>query len=146
MPRPARPQAPGVFHLTQRGVAGDIVCVDEIDYSVFTDLLEKTIRRYRWNRLAHCLMSNHFHIVVEFRELTMARGMQYLTGQYGLRFNERHDRRGHLFQGRYRSTVIGSEEHLAEALRYVALNPVRAGLCGSPEDWPWSSYLPYSTT
>lgn len=146
MARPLRHQAPGFYHLTQRGVAGEVVYLDDVDRSLFVRLLDKAARRYRWLLHAHCLMSNHFHLVVELREPTMARGMQYLTGQYGLRFNERHDRRGHVFQDRYRSTVIETEEHLAEALRYVAFNPVRAGLCERPEDWPWSSYPRHVTS
>ncbi len=142
MPRPSRHQAPGFYHLTQRGVAREHVFLDDLDRLEFTRLLEKTASRHRWLLHAYCLLSNHFHLAVEFGEPTMARGMQYLTGQYGLRFNERHDRRGHLFQGRYRSTVIVSEEHFAAALRYIAYNPVRAGLCERPGDWPWSRYPP----
>lgn len=143
MGRPLRLQEPGYYHVTQRGVAREIVYLDDDDRELFLGLLKRTLRRYAWTLHAYCLMSNHLHLVVQLREPTLARGMQYLTGIYGRRFNERHDRRGHLFQDRYRSALVESEEHFVRALRYVALNPVQAGLCERPEDWRWSSQSPF---
>lgn len=140
MGRPLRCQSPGYYHLTQRGVARELVYLDDADRVAFLRLLRRMIARYGWTLHGYCLMSNHFHLVAELQEPTLARGMQYLTGIYGRRFNERHDRRGHLFQDRYRSAIIESEEHFAQALRYLALNPVRAGLCELPEEWPWGSF------
>ena len=142
MGRPHRCQEPGYYHVTQRGVAREIVYLDDADRELFLWLLKRTVRRYAWTLHAYCLMSNHVHLVVQLREPTLASGMQYLTGIYGRRFNERHDRRWHLFQDRYRSAIVESEEHFARALRYVALNPVQAGLCERPEDWRWSSQSP----
>jgi|SRR5581483_1599283 len=85
-------------------------------------------------------MSTHYHLLLEEREIPLWRGMRLLNGRYAVAYNERHARTGHLFRGRYRDTVIADEAHLLMALRYVARNPVDAGLCASPADWPWSSY------
>src|SRR3972149_4314568 len=94
MGRPHRCQEPGYYHVTQRGVAREIVYLDDADRELFLWLLTRTVRRYAWTLHAYCLMSNHVHLVVQLREPTLASGMQYLTGIYGRRFNERHDRRG----------------------------------------------------
>jgi REP-associated tyrosine transposase len=85
-------------------------------------------------------MPNHYHLLIEYEAGNLGRGMQLLNGRYSRRFNERHGRVGHLFQGRYRIEPVTRDAHLLEACRYIVLNPVRAGLCSSPGEWPWSSY------
>ncbi len=89
---------------------------------------------------AYCLMSNHYHLLIETPEPNIANGMQWLNSTYAHRFNEKYERIGHLFQRRYARRLIVDDEHLREVIRYIPLNPVRAGLCKRPEDWPWSSY------
>ena len=85
-------------------------------------------------------MDDHYHLVVETPEPNVSPGMQQLNGSYALRFNHRHERVGHLFQGRFHTVLVDRESHLLEVCRYVALNPVRAGRCTRPEAWAWSSY------
>ena len=102
-------------------------------------LAQASYRRH-WSCLAYCLMTNHFHLVVALRDETLSRGMHRLNGLYARRFNERYGHFGHVFEARFASEVVESEEQLLEALRYVVLNPVRAGLCSDPTDWPWSSF------
>ena len=85
-------------------------------------------------------MGNHYHLVVETPEPTLAAGMHLINGSFAQYYNYRHRRTGHLFEARYHSELITTEAHLLETYRYVVLNPVRAGLCEHPEDWPWSSY------
>jgi len=85
-------------------------------------------------------MTNHYHLLVETPRPTLARGMRGLNGVYTQRFNRRHGRPGHLFQGRYTAVLVERESHLLELCRYVVLNPVRARMVRRPEDWPWSSY------
>jgi hypothetical protein len=85
-------------------------------------------------------MGTHYHLIVQTPRVNLAAGMQMLNGRYAQRFNWRYRRRGHLFGGRFMSVHIQDETHLMAAHRYVARNPVRAGLCAAPADWRWSSY------
>ncbi len=85
-------------------------------------------------------MSNHFHLVIKTPSESLSAGMHQLNGGYARKFNDRHALDGHLFEDRFSSTWIESDGHLEDTLRYVALNPVRAGLCEHPTDWPWSSF------
>jgi len=87
----------------------------------------------------YCLMPNHFHLVLEGKLDNVSAGMHQLNGLYATRFNRRHERTGHLFQGRFGLRVIEDESYLEDACRYVLENPVRAGLCERAEDWPWSA-------
>jgi putative transposase len=83
---------------------------------------------------------NHYHLLLETPEPNLARGMRHLKGVYTQRFNRRHGRVGHVFQGRYKAIVVQKDVHLVELGRYVVLNPVRAGLVAKVGEWPWSSY------
>lgn len=141
MPRPLRVQfAGGVFHVTARGNRKADIFRDDSDRRLFLRILDATIARCRWRCHVFCLMPNHVHVVIETPEPNLSSGMQRLNGMYGQCFNHRHDLSGHLFQGRFHSKLVESNWHLLELSRYVVLNPVRAGLCARPEDWPWSSY------
>jgi len=85
-------------------------------------------------------MTNHFHLLIETPRPGLARGMHRLNGTYSQRFNHRHGRVGHLFQGRYRSLLVEKDSYLLELSRYIVLNPVRAGMVGHAERWAWSSF------
>src|ERR1700694_5243331 len=85
-------------------------------------------------------MSNHFHLVTELTSETLSRGMQWLNGSYSQAFNRRHERVGHVFQGRFKAFLIEKEAYFLEVLRYVVLNPVRAGIVARPEEYLWSSH------
>jgi REP-associated tyrosine transposase len=121
-------------------VRRDRIFVDDADRRMFIAFLAQSVYRFRWTCLAYCLMTNHFHLVVSLSAPNLAKGMHRLNGLYARRFNERHGHVGHLFEARYSSNLIETEEHLLQALRYVALNPVTAGLCDDPGDWEWSSF------
>ena len=84
--------------------------------------------------------TNHFHLVLETPEPTLSRGMKWMNGKYAQWFNRRHERSGHLFQGRFKGFLVEKESYLLALIRYVALNPVRAGMVKRPEEYPWSSY------
>jgi REP element-mobilizing transposase RayT len=119
---------------------GAPIYLDDHDRRRFLDVLEDVVSRFRWLCHTYCLMSNHFHLLVTTPSPSIASGMQRLNGLYAQSFNRRHSRKGHLFEGRYAARIVASERHLLESRRYIVLNPVRAELCGSPADWPWSSY------
>lgn len=87
-------------------------------------------------------MHNHFHLVIETPEPTLGLGMRDIGSRYAQHFNKRHlTGGGHVFQARFGSRLTTSDEQFAQLLRYVARNPVRANLCGSPEDWRWSAHI-----
>jgi REP element-mobilizing transposase RayT len=141
MPRPPRPQFPGgVYHVTARGVRGLPIAVDDDDRLVFLRFLDAAVARFHWICTAYCLMTNHFHLLVETPDGDLARGMQLLNSRLAQAFNRRHGVKGHLFERRYHAVVVADDAQLLEAARYVVLNPVRANVCSSPERWRWSSY------
>jgi putative transposase len=129
----------GFFHITARGVNKTDIYFDAEDRRTFVAIFGAAVRRHFWDLHTVCLMTNHYHLVIESTVGHMSRGMQWLNGAYGQIFNKRWDRSGHLFGGRFYSKPIEGEEQLVETCRYVIWNPVRAGLCEKPEDWPWSA-------
>jgi len=90
--------------------------------------------------MAFCLMTNHYHLLVELTAPRLSVGMQVLNTTHAVRFNRRHEGAGHVFDARFHSTLVDDMDYGQEVVRYIALNPVRAGLCDRPEQWPWSSY------
>jgi REP element-mobilizing transposase RayT len=128
----------GYFHAYSRAVYGAHLFADDDDRRLFLKMLMATARRRSWELHAVCLMGTHYHLVLRTTVAYLAAGMHWLNGVYALRFNRRHERYGHLFAGRYGSRTIETEEYLGRACEYVLLNPVRAGLCASAADWPWS--------
>ena len=127
-----------MYHVTGKGVAGLSLFKDDEDRRLFLWLLRSAMTRYGLGSLAHCLMGTHYHLVAQGRREDLSEAMRYLNGSYARCFNERHSRRGHVFADRFAAYVIRDERHLEEAVRYIAANPVIAGLCQSSEDWPWT--------
>ena len=141
MPRPPRPLEVNAFsHVTSRGNRGEPIFTDPTDFVRFLEITEQATVRFRWQCLAYCLMTNHYHLVVRTPEPSISQALHHLNGSYARWFNRRHGYQGHLFQRRFHSRAIESDWHLLEACRYVVLNPVRAGLVGRPSEWTWSSY------
>ena len=141
MPRSPRLQIPGgTYHVTSRGNRRQAIYHDDHDRRYFLALRDRVIGRYSWRLRAYCLMTNHFHLLIDTPRPTLSEGMQRLQCNYAAYFNERHSLDGHVFQQRFGSRLIEKEAHLLEALRYIAFNPVRAGLCDRPSEWPWSSF------
>ena len=140
MARPPRLQlAGGIYHVTSRGNRRQEIFTDDRDRLRFLVLLDQVANRVGWVGHAYCLMPNHFHLVVETPSPTLSAGLQWLNGTYAQWFNWRHRKDGHLFQGRFHSVLVETDPHLLELSRYTVRNPVRARLCASPIDWPWSS-------
>lgn len=123
-----------------RGVRKLPIFTGDADRLVFLLILAETIRLFGWRCPAYCLMTNHYHAVVVTPEPNIGVGMKRLNGLYAQNFNRKHGLRGHLFEDRYRSIDVVSEEQFVTLLQYVVLNPVQSGMCAGPDQWPWSSY------
>jgi putative transposase len=142
MARPLRPEYPGaVYHITARGNGGQEIFTKTGDKDRFLDVLSEVVSIFDWIVFAYCLMDNHYHLVIETPAANLSKGMRQLNGIWAQRFNMQNKKAGHLFQGRFKAYVIEKESYLLEVLRYVVLNPVRAGICRRPEDYSYSSYL-----
>ena len=131
-----------VVVVTAKGNRGQAIFGDDLDRHRFLAIVDDAATRHRWRCGAYCLMSNHFHVLVQTPAAAedLAAGMHRLNGRYAQRFNDRYGLEGHLFQGRFHSVLTESEGHLLEVVRYIFLNPVRANVCPSPAAWPWSSF------
>ncbi len=141
MARPLRLEFEGaLYHLTARGNAGRAIFLDDDDRLRFLDTLAEVVDRFGWICHGYCLMTDHYHLLVETPQPNLSRGMQQLNGVYTQAFNRRHRLGGHVLQGRFKSVIVEKESYLLELARYVVLNPVRAKLVRRPRRWPWSSY------
>ena len=139
MPRRARRELPdGLFHVTARGLCEGLLFIDDDDRRTFLWLLGEVASRYKLRCHAYCLMSTHYHLLLECRTAVLSPTMRRLNGRYARRYNDRHERFGHVFGERYTSFVIRDEDHYEEVMRYIAENPVKAGVCAAVEDWPWT--------
>jgi putative transposase len=141
MSRPLRIEVPGGhFHVTSRGSDRKPLFVDDADRQRFLALLLRNSARLKWVPVSYCLMGNHYHLLVQTREPNLFPGMRDLNGRYARYFNARYDRVGHVFERRYDGRLVQSGRYLLAASRYIALNPVGAGMVSRPEDWPWSAH------
>ena len=144
MGRPIRIQYPGaLYHVTSGGNERRDIFLDNDDRRQFLAILADYHDRF--GIVVHCyaLMDNHYHLVLETPLGNLVKVMHGINSSYTGYFNRRHDRAGHLFQGRYKAVVVDKDAYLLELSRYVHLNPVRAGIVKGPEEYPWSSYLGY---
>jgi REP element-mobilizing transposase RayT len=141
VPRPPRDIAAGTFHVYSHCVyASAELFRDTGDRVTFLTQLARVTRRTAWTCVAFCLMGNHFHLIVRVEDGVLPKAMHALNLSYARGFNRRHGLKGHVMFARYGAKRIRTDASLAMRFRYVVRNPVRAGLCASPQDWPWSSY------
>ena len=141
MARRARGDVPaGTYHVTLRSAGPIPMFVDDYDRTLFCVLLARAIKAQNWICRAFCLMTTHYHLLLEVEHNALQPGMSRLNGPYAQRFNARHRRSGHLRGDRYHAVPVKSDGHMVHLVRYLARNPVEAGLCKAPSDWPWSSY------
>jgi REP element-mobilizing transposase RayT len=116
------------------------IYIDDLDRYRFLSILANVTAKYEVDCWTSCLMGNHYHLILRTRNANISAAMRQLNGVYAQWWNRRHDRVGHVFQGRFKGQVIEDGTYLLRACRYVMLNPVRGGLCTTPDQWPWSSY------
>jgi REP element-mobilizing transposase RayT len=141
MSRPLRLEFAGaLYHVTSRGDGRDNIYFDDADRLAWLRVLAQTCARFNWRVQSWCQMSNHYHLLVETPEGNLSEGMRQLNGVYTQHVNRAHRRVGHVFQGRYKAVLVERESHLLELVRYVVLNPVRAGMVADAAAWHWSSH------
>jgi REP element-mobilizing transposase RayT len=141
MARPLRIEYAGaLYHVTARGDRCEDIYVDDEDRQLWLQILAQVCRRFNWRCHAWCQMDNHYHILIETAEGNLSQGMRQLNGVYTQKSNRRHERVGHVFQGRYKAILVERDSYLLELCRYIVLNPIRAGMVKNVGDWEWSSY------
>jgi REP-associated tyrosine transposase len=128
------------YHTVAKGNDGAPIVFDWIDVEYLVAELGRVATKYEWEVWSWCLMTNHFHVVVRSPEGALSLGMQELNGNHSRRTNHRHGRSGHLFQNRFFSCAVDSDAYAVSSNVYVVWNPVKAGLCKTPADWPACSY------
>ena len=144
MTRPLRIQYPGAFyHITSRGNDRKAIFKSNADRQRFLSYLESAYDRYGAVLHVHCLMDNHYHLLLETPLANLSQILHHINGAYTAYFNTKRKRSGHLFQGRYRAIVVEKDTYCQELSRYIHLNPVRAGLVDKPSEYRWSSYSYY---
>jgi REP element-mobilizing transposase RayT/DNA-directed RNA polymerase specialized sigma24 family protein len=141
MARPLRIEFPGaVYHVASRGDRREPIFVDDGDRRGLLEVVRQALSRFDAQMLAYCLMGNHYHFVLHTRQANLSLLMRHVNGVYTQFFNRRHNKVGHLFQGRFKAILVDRDAYLLEVCRYVELNPVRARMVAKPDRWRWSSY------
>lgn len=126
--------------MTARTNLGMALFEVDAEHRFFLGLMHNTVLDFGWKCLSYCLMPNHVHLLIRHVTPNLSPGMQRLATRYARYYNDRRERYGHVFQGRFGSRIVARESHLREVMRYIALNPVRAGLCPDPAGYPWSAH------
>jgi REP element-mobilizing transposase RayT len=144
MARQWRITFPGAFyHIMSRGNERQDIFRCDDDRKMFLDLIGDFSERFEIDMFAYVLMDNHFHLLLRTRQANLPKAMQWLGTTYTRKFNNRHDRSGHLFQGRYKSILVENDQYLLHLSCYIHRNPIRAGIISRLADYPWSSYPSY---
>ncbi|SHH63094.1 transposase [Massilia sp. CF038] len=141
MTRPLRLEYAGaLYHVTSRGDHCEAIYRDDDDRAAWLTILGLVCKRFNFIVHAYCQMTNHYHLLVETVDGNLSQGMRQLNGLYTQAFNRRHRLVGHLLQGRYKAILVQRERYLMTLTRYIVLNPVRAGMASTANDWKWSSH------
>ena len=144
MSRPLRIQYPDAwYHVMNRGRRGEEVFEGKKDYNEFIDLLKDLADEYNVNIAAYCLMTNHYHLLIQTPEGNISRSMRHLNGVYTQRYNRFHHCDGQLFRGRYKCIVVDADSYLLELVRYIHRNPIEAGMVENLSKYTWSSHNGY---
>lgn len=129
-----------IYHVVARGVGRQIIFEDDHDRLVYLKLLRQGLQDHNGDLLAWCLMDNHVHLLIRLELDELSKLVRTLNSAYAIHFNRRHDRVGHLFQGRFSSEPVDTEPYLLVVVRYLHQNPVKAGVCDTCDAYRWSSY------
>ena len=144
MARPLRIQYPDAwYHVMNRGRRGEKIFNDNDDYHAFIALVQESCTMWHVRVAAYCLMSNHYHMLVQTPAGNLDRCMRHINGVYTQRFNRKFDTDGTIFRGRYKAILVDADNYLLELVRYIHKNPVSAGIVTDHSDYPWSSNNDY---
>lgn len=145
MARPWRIEFEGaLYHVLSRGNEGRDIAGDDADRKRLLETIGQTAERFDIDILAYALMPNHYHLLLRTRQANLSKAMQWFGTAYTRRYNNRYQRSGHLFQGRFKSILVENDVYLLRLSFYIHRNPVRAGLAERLADYPWSSYKAYA--
>jgi putative transposase len=144
MARKPRVHFPGaLYHVISRGNQRQRVFRDDQDHRRFETLLGEAVKGHSLTLYAYVMMPNHFHLLLEVSRAPLSKAMQTLLYRYTHYYNRRYRKIGHLFQGRYKAILCDRDSYLMELIRYLHLNPVRAGMVKEPTQYRWSSHREY---
>ncbi|MCK4519744.1 MAG: transposase [Candidatus Omnitrophica bacterium] len=144
MARPYRLQGEDIlYHITSRGDDRKRIYISDYDYKKFLEYVSAAKDRYKFYLYAYVLMSNHYHLFIETTQPNLSRIMQYINTAYTTYYNIKRKRKGHLFQGRYKSIIVDKDSYFLELTRYIHLNPVKAKMVKSPQGYKWTSFHGY---
>lgn len=147
MPTVKRVWYPGaIYHVTARGNRKSDIFYEREDYKVYLDIIKEALEYYKENNyelICYCLMTNHVHLLFKTTDKELGHIIGRINGRYAIYFNEKYGYVGHLFQGRYHCKIIRDDLHMIVESRYIHLNPVKAKIVKTPENYEWSSYSMY---
>jgi len=141
MPRKERYQEPGQYHIINRGVEKRDIYVEPDDYDYFLDLLLKLTKDYEITIHTFCLMTNHYHILIETKQNNLSKAIQFLNDKYAKYFNKKYIRSGHLWQGRYKSYPLFDDAHFWIAAKYIERNPIKANMVKQVDLYKYQSFF-----
>jgi len=140
MPRKPRIEIAGYYHVINRGVAQSVIFNEAEDYKYFESLMCFYAKSYGIVVHNYCLMSNHYHLLIEIQHENLSKFMRQLNMNYAIYFNKKYKRTGHLWQGRYKSWYVTDEAYLYTLMCYIEQNPLKAGMVKELEHYPYSSF------
>ena len=133
----------GYYHVMARGNNKEMIFKSPSEKEYYLEELEQVIEEGSLKLLSYCIMDNHIHLLINSDTDAMADVFRKINLKFALRYNKKYNQVGHVFQGRYKSEVIDTDQYLLSALRYIHNNPVKAGIVSNAENYRWSSYIDY---
>jgi REP element-mobilizing transposase RayT len=141
MPRKTRVElAGGLHHVTTKSPSGRLLFVDDRHRRLYLELIAREVREREWSVLTYCLLTNHLHVLVRTPMPDLGLGFKRINEDFARHVNRTRDESGHVFGERFYNSLVSNDRHAVGCLRYIARNPVAAGMCGSADDWPWSAH------